>query len=337
MEHMNKWFAAVAAAAVTFASQASAEPVKIRIQYPSFPGNIAPMIPEAPKEIYKHYGKSYVVEATFMAGSSQALTALAANEIDLASFTPQSLALAIIEAKLDVKLIAQVLSTDVAGFSQAHFWVRKDEIQKIEDLKGKVIAVNGRGTAVGAAAVLMMRRKGIAETDYQLVEVTFPAMLASLESKRVDAAYILRPWDQRAMQNPALKPLFGMGDVYGRSETGMWAGKTDFVAKNRAALVDFLEDNVRFRRWTTDPKTRPAAIALAAKIGKQPESAYEGWLFTTKDTSYRDPNLEIDLKALQSNTNDMKEAGLVPSAIDAKKYFDASLAREAVTRAHATH
>jgi len=77
-------------------------------------------------------------------------------------------------------------------------------------------------------------------------------------------------------------------------------------------------------------------IELAAKIGKQPEEAY-AWLYTKQDTSYRDPNLEIDMKALQSNANDMKEGGLVPSTIDAKAYVDMSLAKEAVGRANATH
>jgi len=326
-----------AAMAALFAATAQAEPLKLRIQWPTFPGQITPMIPEAPKELYKHYGVSYTVEPIFMPGSTQSLTALAAGELELAAFTPQSLALAVVEAKLDVRIIAQVLSTDVAGYAATYFWVHKDEVAKIEDLKGKVIAVNGRGTAVGAAAVLMMRRKGFKESDYQIVEVAFQNMLASLESKRVDAAYLLRPWDQQAAKNAALKPLFGMGDVYGRNETGMWAAKAEFVAKNRAALVDFLEDNARLRRWMYDPKNRHEAIALAAKVGKQPEAVYEDWLFTSKDPNYRALDLEVDMKALQSNTDDMKEGGLVPRTIDAKAYVDMSLAKDAVRRASATH
>jgi len=327
-----------AAVAVAFVLHgASAEPLKLRVQWPTFPGQITPMIPEAPKELYKHYGQSYVVEPIFMPGSTQSLTALAANELEIAAFTPQSLALAVVEAKLDVRVIAQVLSTDVKGYPATYFWVRKDEVQKIEDLKGKVIAVNGRGTAVGAAAVLMMGRKGFKPTDYQIVEVGFQNMLAALESKRADAAYLLRPWDQQAAKNPAFKPLFGMGDVYGRNETGMWTAKADFIAKHRAALVDFLEDNARLRRWLFDPKNRPAVIALAAKVGKQPEAAYADWLFADKDPNYRAPDLEVDMKALQSNTNDMKEGGLVPTTIDVKGYVDMSLAKDAVGRANATH
>jgi NitT/TauT family transport system substrate-binding protein len=183
----------------------------------------------------------------------------------------------------------------------------------------------------------MMRRKGFQDSDYQVVEVAFQNMLASLESKRVDAAYLLRPWDQQAEKNPALRPLFGMGDVYGRNETGMWTAKAEFVAKNRAALVDFMEDNVRLRRWIYDPKTRAEAIKLAAKVGKQPESAYEDWLFAAKDPNYRALDLQVDMKALQSNTNDMKEGGLVPSTIDVKAYVDMSLAKEAVGRVDASN
>lgn len=327
-----------AALAAALASPAAiADPLNLRIQWPTFPGQITPMIPEAPKELYKHYGVTYTVTPIFMPGSTQSLTALAANELEIAAFTPQSLALAVVEAKLDVRVIAQVLSTDVAGRPATYFWVRKDEIARVEDLKGKVIAVNGRGTAVGAAAVLMMRRKGLKDSDYQVVEVAFQNMLAALDSKRVDAAYLLRPWDQQAEKNPAFKPLFGMGDVYGRNETGMWAAKAEFIAKHRAALVDFLEDNARLRRWIYDPNTRREAVALAAKIGRQPEAAYADWLFAAKDPNYRALDLEVDMKALQSNTNDMKEGGLVPTTIDAKAYVDMSLAKEAVGRAGAPH
>jgi ABC-type nitrate/sulfonate/bicarbonate transport system substrate-binding protein len=239
----------------------------------------------------------------------------------------------VLEAKIDSRAIGQWLATDVPGYGKSSFWVHKDEIKKVEDLKGKVVGVNGRGTTIGTAAVMMLQRHGLREgQDYQLVEVRIDAALVALQAKRVSLAYIIRPWDRQAMNDPTLAPLFGIGDVFGRSETGFMQVKPEFMAKNRAVLVDFLEDQMRFRRWAGDPKTRPEAIKILAMVMKQPESAFADWVFTKNDNSYRDPDLKIDVGALQKNVDVLKEAGIIKETVDAKKYVDMSLAEEAKKR-----
>jgi NitT/TauT family transport system substrate-binding protein len=205
-------------------------------------------------------------------------------------------------------------------------------VRRIEDLRGKVVAVNARGSAVAAAVTLMMRRHGMeAGRDYQVVEVRFPAMLPALESKRVSLAYLLRPWNQAAAKNPNFMPLFGPGEVYGPSETGIWAVYADFLAKNRAALVDFLEDDMRMRRWAHDPKTRMEAVTLMAKISKRPVEGISD-LYTKDENAFRHPDARVDVERLQKNVNHMHEAEVVPDTIDVKKYVDMSLVRDAKAR-----
>ena len=324
------------AALVAFGAQA--EPLKLRIQWPSSPGYMTPMIPHVPKGVFKHYGESYTVEPVFIQGSSQALTAFAANELELPGFTPQALAFAVTEAKLDVKSIGQWVSTDVPGTGKpGGFWVNKTEIKKVEDLKGKVVAVNGRGTAVGATAVLFLKKHGLNEgQDYQLVELRFDAGWPALESKRVATAYLIRPFDQLAAKNPDYQFLFGMGDVFGRQETGFMGAKADFVAKNRAALVDFLEDQIRMRKWAYDPKTRGEAVKVLAQVMKQPEEAV-AYAYTPDDNAYRDPDMKIDVGALQKNVDVLKEAGIITQSVAVKDYVDMSLAEEARKRVDASH
>ena len=323
----------VAAAVAGVAGFASAEPLKLRIQYPSLPGHLTPMMQHAPAGLLRHYGKSYVVEAVFMQGSTPALQAMAANELEMASFTPSVLPLAVTEAKLDVRVIGQVITTDYPGQAGGYFWVRKDEIEKIGDLKGKVIAVNAHGSQIDAAQKLVMTRHGLKEgADYQTVEVRIPAMLAALQAKRVQASYLIRPFDLMAGKDPALKPLFGMGDAFGPSETGIWAAKTDWIAKNRAVIVDFLEDNIRMRRWAADPKTRMDAVKISAMVMKRPVESIADWAFTKNDTSYREPSARVDVARLQKNIDDMIAAGVLSVNIDAKRYVDVTLAEEAAKR-----
>jgi NitT/TauT family transport system substrate-binding protein len=319
--------------ALAFVSGAAqAEPVKIRIQWVDAPGHTTPLVPEAPKEIYRHYGKSYTVETLFLAGSGPALTALAAGEIDLAGLSAQAIALAVTEAKLDIRDIGQQLSGDVDGWGGAGFWVRKGEITKVEQLRGKVLGINARGSTPDANIRVMMSRHGLVDgKDYQVAELRFPAQIAALESRRIDLASLIQPFTSIAEKKPELAQLFTAGEAMGGTETLGWVGKADWIAKNRAALVDFLEDNMLLRRWLYDPKTRPQAVALVAKVTKRSPDDFAEWVYTRKD-NYRDPHAMVNVARLQKNIDDLKALGLVPASIEADKVVDMSLAREAAAR-----
>jgi ABC-type nitrate/sulfonate/bicarbonate transport system substrate-binding protein len=220
----------------------------------------------------------------------------------------------------------------VPGYLHTYFWVRAGDIENPAGLKGKIIGVNARGANTDVAAQIVLRRLGMmADKDYQIAEIRFPAQLPALESKRIDAAVLVPPFNVMAEQKGAFKPLFSVGDAFGPVETLMWMAKADWVAKNRAALVDFLEDNLRLRRWIYDPKTRPDAIKLLSAVTKIPAKAYEGWVFTERDY-YSRPNGQVDIERLQKNVNDMKAAGMFATAIDVVPYVDMSLVREAGSR-----
>jgi NitT/TauT family transport system substrate-binding protein len=328
---MKKLFLVLVAAALLAAGAAQAEPLKLRIHWATTPGHWAPLIAKFPNSVQVHYGKSYIVEPIFIAGSGPALQALAAGELELAGLSPQSIAIATNEAKLPVTVIGQQFSTDVPGWAGSSFWVRKGEIAKVEDLKGKVIGVNARGSTIDAAARTMLLKHGMEDgKDYQIVELRFPAQLAALKSKRVDLAILLRQWEGEAKKDPTITPLFSMGDALGPSETITWVGKADFVAKNRAALVDFIEDNIRARRWAASKEGHPEAVKIAAEVTKRPVSEME-YAFTRED-NYYEPNATVNVERLQKNIDDLLKIKLLDKSIDAKKHVDLSIAKEAAAR-----
>lgn len=317
------------------ASAAVADPVKIRADWSIVPGQFAPLIPTLPQyapDVYRHYGKSYVVEPLKTQGGGASLTALAVGEIDLATLSPQALVLGVINAKLDLRVIGQQISTEVPGYLHTYFWVHANEIKTIDDLKGKVIGVSVRGSNVDSAAEMVLARHGFTSPrDYQIVEVSFPAQFPALEARKIDAAVLVPPFHLRAQGNPEYKPIFSVGDAFGPVETLMWMAKVDFVAGNRTALVDFLEDNMRMRRWMSDPKTRMDAVKQLSDTTKIPVEGLAAWVYTKGDYYY-DPHAMVDVERLQKNVDDIKTAGLVPTAIDVAPYVDMSLAREAAAR-----
>jgi hypothetical protein len=134
-----------------------------------------------------------------------------------------------------------------------------------------------------------------------------------------------------AAKRPGLKPLFSMGDAVGPAETSFLAAKADFIAKYRAVLVDFLEDNMLVRRWTRDPATRMDAVKLVSEISKQPLEGLAEWAFTTRD-NYNHPHALLDVPRLQKNIDDLHAAGVLPMTISAAKHVDMSMAEEAAKR-----
>lgn len=322
---------ALAVAAFGMAS-ASAEPVKIRISWAVAPAHLTPLIPHAPAGVYRHYGKSYVVEPIHIAGSGPALQALAAGELQMGGLSAQALVLGATRAKLDLRVVAELMSQGVKGYPSSEYYARKGEIKSPADLKGKIFAVNARGSTIDAAVKRYMAKHNFEDgKDYRIVEVRFPAMLAALESKRVDVAPLLQPFNLIAAKKGQMEPVFSTIDALGGTQTLQYIARESWIKANRAVLVDFFEDHLRFRRWIMDPANREQALKIVADLTKRPVSAYEAWAFTKK-AYYYDPDGLSDTKLLQKNIDDLKETGILPATVDVEKYTDMSLVQDAKKR-----
>jgi sulfonate transport system substrate-binding protein len=313
-------------------ARAQTAPVKIRVGWVVVPASLAPLI-LAKKDVLKHFGQSYIAEATRFEGTPPVITALAAGELDIGPLAFSSFGLAIQNAHLDdLRVICDEIQDGVAGHGSNEFMVLKDGLVKtVADLKGKVLATNAMGSAVDIAMRAMLRKSGLeANKDYTIVEAPFPAMRAMLSEKKADLISAVPPFaldpELRAMANT----LFTQKDAFGITQLTMWTARTGFIQQNRAALVDFLEDVVRGIRWYTDPKNHEEAVAIVASLNKAPPARME-WAFGEHD-QYRDPNGMPNLAALQANLVQQKQVGFLKDDIDVKKFSDVSMVVEAAKR-----
>jgi NitT/TauT family transport system substrate-binding protein len=279
-------------------SAIAAEPVKIRMSWVAPVANWASIVLEK-KDLAKHMGKSYTVESVRYQGTPQMITAIANNELEVSNLAYSSLAIAIENAGLDdIRVIADEFQDGVPGYYTQEYFVRKDSgIEKVEDLKGKVIGTNAGGSAVEKKADLV------------------PAVL---------------PFAFNPKLREEGKVLFKQNEALGVTQMIVWTARKSFIDKNRAAMVDFMEDMLRITRWFLDPKNHDEVAQIASRITKAPPERF-GWLFTKQDT-YRDPDLLPNLEALQRNVDVTRELGFVKNKIDVKKYSDLSLVQEAAKR-----
>jgi sulfonate transport system substrate-binding protein len=316
---------------VALAFAAHAEPLKIRLGWIGAPGSWGPAIAEK-QDLAQHVGKSYTLELTRLAGTSPMVTALAAGELDIAPLSFSAFGLAVENGGLDdLRVIADEIEDGKDGYYTTEFLVKKGgPIKTIEDLKGKTLATNAIGGATDMAMRVMLRRAHLEEKkDYTIVETQLGNMKAFLIEGKADLIAPSPNFVDAELRGLS-RPLFTQKDAFGVTQFTAWYTRQEFIAKNRAALVDFLEDYVREIRWWLDPKNHDEAVQIMARITKIPAERI-AWAYTTGDW-YHDPDGLPNLDALQHNLQLQKELGFLKGDIDVRRHADLSLVREAAAR-----
>jgi len=313
-------------------SDARAEPVRIRLAWVTPVATWGSILLEK-KDLAKHLGQTYVLEPVRFQGTPLMITAMANGELEIGNLAYSTFALAIQNARMDdLRVIADEFQDGVSGYYSNEFMVLKDSgIEKVEDLKGKVLATNAAGSAIDIAMRAMLRRHGLEDKrDYSVVEAQFPAMRAMLAEKKVVMIQGTPPFSLDPELRQIARPLFTSKDAIGLSQFVFWTARKAFLDKNRAAMNDFMEDALRIARWYLDPANHDEVMQIASRVTKQPPERFS-WVFTKQDF-YRDPNLLPNLKALQSNVNMTRELGFVKVDIDVPKFADLSFVEEAAKR-----
>ncbi|HTY66558.1 MAG TPA: ABC transporter substrate-binding protein [Burkholderiales bacterium] len=312
---------------------AAQSPVKIRLAWVVPVANWASILPEKP-DLLHHQGKSYVLEPVRFQGTPPMISAMAINDLEIGNLAYSSFSLAVENANLsDLRIIADEFQDGVPGYYSDEFFVAKDSpIKTVEDLKGKVLATNAVGSAVDIAMRAMLRKHNMQDKrDVTIIEAAFPNMPAMLADHKVDLFPGVLPFSVNPAIRGAARTLFSQKEAVGTTQMIVWAARSGFIQKNRAALVDFMEDMLRAERWFLAPANHKDAVAIAAKVSKQPEANFDSWLFTKQDY-YRDPDGKPNLDALQANIDLQKELGFLKAGFDAKKYADLSIVEDAAKR-----
>ena len=319
------------------APAAKAEPLKIRLSYIVPVSNWATILFAKP-EMAKHLGKSYSFEPVHFQSTPTLIQALAANEIEIANLGFTSLPLAITNAKMsDLRIIADELQDGVPGHYSNEYMVLKDSpIKKVEDLKGKVVATNGYGSGTDIPLRIMLAKHGLSDKkDVTFIEAPIPTMGAMLNEHKVDLIAWVLPFTANPKAHQDARTLFTEGDAVGINQLGMWVAKSEFIAKNRAALVDFMEDALRAERRYFDPANHAEAVKIAVEVTKIPAPVWDSWLFKKdgmKGDYYRNPNGIPDVPAMQKTIDEQVKYGYLKQGVEVKKFTDFSLVEAAAKR-----
>jgi sulfonate transport system substrate-binding protein len=324
---------AFAAGLVLAQAAPAAEPVKIRVSWVAVVSNL-PSILFIKPGIAQQNGKSYVFEPLHFASTPLMIPALATGDLDIATFAYSSFGAAVTKAGLsDVRIIADEIQDGVPGYYTGDYFVRKDSpIRAVEDLKGKILATSGIGGAMDVPMRLMLKAHGLDDKkDVTIIEVGMANQRAVLLDGKVDLITSPLPFSADPTLRQGARTLFTQYEAAGATQMVVWTARTGFIEKNRAALVDLLEDTIRVRRWFADPANHEAMVKLVTGLTKEPADHYDSWLFTKRDY-YRDPDDRPDLAATQRNLDALTTMGLLAGKVDIAAYADLSLVGDAAAR-----
>jgi sulfonate transport system substrate-binding protein len=316
-------------------SHASADPWKVRVGWVTTPTHAQPIIDELHNrhsDIFPNFGKTYDVESMHFQGTTPQIETLATGDLDIAAFGPEAVALAVDNAHLDVRIIADVFQDGVPGYGTITFVVRADsKIQKIEELKGKIVATNAIGSFGDSAMRINLRAHGLQDKDVTTVQANFNNMPAMMDEGKVDLINLLPQFRYLMTQEHKYRQLFTAKDGEGRIQAVLWAMRADVLAAHRAAVVDFLADHIRAIRWLLDPAHHEEAVTIAAAVTKQkPEQL--AYVFTKED-SYRSPDGKPDIEGTQHALDTELKYKIIKQTVKvAPKYVDLGPVEEAAKR-----
>ncbi len=315
---------------------AKADPMAIRVGWVVTPGHLAPLIEALGKRepsVFKHLGKSYVLQTVRFQGTTPQIQAQAIGELEVAALSTAALALSISNAHLDQRVVADVVADGVPGYFTENYVVVADgPIKTVEDVKGKRIATNAIGSASDGAMRAMFRKHGIKDSDFTTVEANFTNMPAMLDGGKVDLIGTLPQFLQELRNSPnKYRVLFTARDAVGPIQVVLWGMRAEIIAAHRPVFADFFEDHIRAVRWFLDEKNREEALDILAGVTKLPKESL-AFAFT-KDDFYHSPDARPELESVQREIDDAARLGVLPQRVEIMpKHVDLSLIEEAKKR-----
>jgi NitT/TauT family transport system substrate-binding protein len=176
------------------------------------------------------------VETTFTPGSTQAIQAVAAGQMEMAAPVPQALIPDAVKNKSDQRMFFNWARSQVASFAVES----SSPIKNWADFRGKKIGAQSLGSGTIPLAKALLREQGLnPDTDVKFVSVGLEAgAYHALQSKRVDALMLFDS-QYAAMENLGAKLRYFKSNLSEQLFSTGFSAKQSFMQANPKVIEGF--------------------------------------------------------------------------------------------------
>jgi NitT/TauT family transport system substrate-binding protein len=265
------------------------------------------------------------------------IPALATNQIAVGGGSPGVGLYNALARGIHVRIVADRASS-APGRSAWHLFVRKELIESgalrdFSDLRGRRIAVSGRGGTAEQLIARALEKGNLATADIDIVEMPYPDMAVAMANAVIDVAIAPEPFVSVAIQRGGALRWMGSQDIMPNQVAAviMYAGQ--FVEQRPAIARDFMVAYLLGARDYEDAygKRQTAMMAEVRETIVRRTELRDLDLLDRVEPAYVNPDGRLDRSALTADYQWFRDQGMVDGAVDVDQFVDDSYARYAVS------
>lgn len=223
-----------------------------------------------------------------VAGGATAVEMVSSGDVQGCLLSNMALCNAV-NAGMPVIAVADIQS----AFKEApleEFYVRADsDINSIEDLKGKKIAINLVKSSFHYTWLMELEKAGMTENDVTFVNLSFAEQKEALLNGTVDAIGLMQPYSGMARNDKQCRQLYTAVDSFGERQFCEILLNTDWAKDHEEMASAFVEGIAKAADW----------IAENQDEAKQIISKYTGIDAEYIDDYYFQPNAMVNMDDAQ--------------------------------------
>ncbi len=275
-------------------------------------------------------GMSDIETLTFNAGPD-AVTAILAGSLDASFVGPNPAVNAFVKSRGEA---IRIVSGATSGGA---FFVVRDGINCVEDLKGKKIATPQLGNTQDVALRAWLSANGLTADaqgggDVSIVPQSNSQTLQTFQSGEIDGAWVPEPWATRMITEGGAHVLVDERDLWpdGQYVTTLLMVRTDFLAQHRDVVKHLIEGLLKATDYVND-QPADAQVTVGTQLTQLTGTLLPGGVL---GSAWGNLTFTMDpiAASLQTSADEAQALGFLDSS-DLTGIFDLSVLNEVLSEA----
>jgi NitT/TauT family transport system substrate-binding protein len=308
---------------------AAAEPVEVRVGIASAISDVAIFIAQK-KGFFGEEGVS--AKTITFTSASDMVAPLGAGNLDVAGGSPSAGLYNAVARDIKLKIVADKASSP-PGYGVNAIMVRKELIdsgrfKSLKDLKGMKLALAGRGVSSMTTLNDALQSVGVKYSDVDVIDMSFPNILAALQNGGIDAGIPTEPFITIATKKGFAVKIKGDDEIYPGHQIAALMYSEKFATDSPKVAVSFMRAYLRGVRFYNDAMkdghlagpTAEEVIAILVESTPIKDPA----VFRAITPNGNNPNGRVNAVSLKHDQDFYRELGLLIGDVDVDKVVDYS-------------